>query len=76
MICHRHPLRPDRPHRPCHCTLGCAPHWPAQPEQAAGETEFGTFNLRFLCRRARRSTGLSRDTAQVDKYINDPLCGF
>lgn len=36
---------------------------------------FGTFNNAFKPSRTP-SDWLSRDTAEVDKYLNDPLCGF
>ena len=36
---------------------------------------FGSFNLRFLPARTPFDW-LSRDPAQVDLYINDPMCGF
>ena len=36
---------------------------------------YGSFNLRFLPKRTA-SDWLSRDPAQVDAYVADPLCGF
>jgi alpha-beta hydrolase superfamily lysophospholipase len=40
-----------------------------------GKLSFGNFNNKF--KPARTSFDwLSKDTAEVDKYVNDPLCGF
>lgn len=46
-----------------------------QPSRFMSHLVFGSFNLSFLPRR----TGvdwLSRDEAEVDRYLADPLCGF
>lgn len=45
------------------------------PSKLLAKLSFGTFNLRFMPARTPFDW-LSRDTAQVDKYIHDPLCGF
>jgi alpha-beta hydrolase superfamily lysophospholipase len=45
------------------------------PSALMSKLVFGTFNFQF---RPRRSSfdWLSRDNAEVDKYVEDPLCGF
>ncbi len=48
---------------------------PRSPSKLLAKLSFGTFNLRFLPARTAFDW-LSRDTAQVDRYLNDPLCGF
>lgn len=48
---------------------------PRTPSKLMATLSFGTFNLRFFPARTP-SDWLSRDVAQVDKYLNDSLCGF
>jgi alpha-beta hydrolase superfamily lysophospholipase len=45
------------------------------PSKLMAKLSFGSFNLRFLPARTAFDW-LSRDPAQVDLYINDPMCGF
>lgn len=45
------------------------------PSKLLAKLSFGSFNLRFLPARTPFDW-LSRDPAQVDLYINDPMCGF
>lgn len=46
-----------------------------RPSRTMSRLVFGTFNLRFFPARTA-ADWLSRDPAEVDKYIADPLCGF
>lgn len=47
----------------------------AKPSKLLDKMSFGTYNKSF--KPARTSFDwLSRDTAQVDAYVEDPLCGF
>lgn len=46
-----------------------------KPSALMSKLVFGTFNLRFMPSRTRFDW-LSRDTAMVDAYMADPLCGF
>lgn len=48
---------------------------PRSPSKLMAKLSFGSFNLRFLPARTAFDW-LSRDVAQVDKYLGDPLCGF
>jgi len=50
-------------------------HGMQTPSRLMAKLVFGTFNLRFRPRRTPFDW-LSRDTAEVDKYIADPDCGF
>ena len=45
------------------------------PSGFMGRLIFGSFNLGFFPARTK-ADWLSRDTAQVDAYLADPLCGF
>lgn len=45
------------------------------PSRFMARLVFGSFNLAFIPARTRMDW-LSRDRAQVDAYIADPLCGF
>ncbi|MEK8079771.1 alpha/beta hydrolase [Pseudomonas sp. XK-1] len=52
--------------------------WRQGPSGRSGLLEFatfGSFNKRFKPNRTDFDW-LSRDPAEVDKYVNDPLCGF
>ena len=52
---------------------------PAHRSALAEALTFKTFNKAFDKRKARARTAfdwLSRDPAEVDKYLADPLCGF
>lgn len=52
--------------------------WRQGPSGRSGLLEFatfGSFNKRFKPNRTEFDW-LSRDPAEVDKYVNDPLCGF
>ncbi len=45
------------------------------PAQTLGKLSFGQFNKAFTPNRTDYDW-LSRDLAEVDAYVNDPLCGF
>lgn len=47
----------------------------ARPSPTMSKLVFGTFNLRFFPARTG-ADWLSRDAREVDKYIQDPFCGF
>jgi alpha-beta hydrolase superfamily lysophospholipase len=63
------PRRADH-RRPRAAALG-----PARPEFTVHSLAFGIFNKQFEPVRTQ-ADWLSRDSAEVDKYIADPLCGF
>ena len=46
-----------------------------RPSRLMAWLVFGSFNLGFIPTRTK-ADWLSRDTAQVDAYLADPLCGF
>jgi len=46
-----------------------------RPSRLMARLVFGSFNLGFIPTRTK-ADWLSRDTAQVDAYLADPLCGF
>lgn len=46
-----------------------------QPSRCMAVLVFGTFNLGFFPARTQ-GDWLSRDPAEVDAYLNDPLCGY
>ncbi|UGA40708.1 alpha/beta hydrolase [Chromobacterium haemolyticum] len=48
---------------------------PERPSRLLARLIFGSFNLGFLPARTSMDW-LSRDPAEVDKYLADPLCGF
>lgn len=48
---------------------------PERPSRLLARLIFGSFNLGFLPARTGMDW-LSRDPAEVDKYLADPLCGF
>ena len=48
---------------------------PMQPSKRLEKLGFGTYNKQFSPRRTDFDW-LSRDMAQVDRYVADPLCGF
>lgn len=48
---------------------------PRRPGKWLDELVFGNFNRRFAPNRTKFDW-LSRDPDEVDKYVNDPLCGF
>lgn len=56
-------------------TLQCKLQGPQHPSLLMNAITFGSFNKRFLPMRTPFDW-LSRDEAEVDKYINAPMCGF
>ena len=72
---YRDPLRADCPSRAAIARWDARRIGPRSPSKLLAKLSFGTFNLRFLPARTAFDW-LSRDTAQVDRYLNDPLCGF
>lgn len=50
-------------------------HGPQAPSRLMTKLVFGTFNLQFAPTRTPFDW-LSRDRAQVESYLKDPLCGF
>lgn len=55
--------------------IGCAVQGQRAKAPLLNTMSFGSFNKAFLPQRTPFDW-LSRDTAEVDKYIADPLCGF
>lgn len=55
--------------------LQCKFQGSEHPSLLMNAITFGSFNKRFLPMRTPFDW-LSRDEAEVDKYVNDPMCGF
>ncbi len=56
-------------------TMECRKHGPRYKSEKLNNLAFGNYNKCFEVRRTV-CDWLSRDNAAVDKYIEDPLCGF
>lgn len=69
--------QPEALYRAAHL-LACFERWRQGPQGRSALLEFasfGSFNKRFKPNRSNFDW-LSRDPDEVDKYVNDPLCGF